>query len=70
MHGIDPYIVVHDIKTYLYSKPVRQRIHPIHPHKADAIKLKVEKLIKSGFAYLVALTDWVSNLVPITNKKA
>jgi hypothetical protein len=46
----------------------RQRLHPVHPRKAAAIKLEVEKLLKADFIYPVALTDWVSNLV-LVNKK-
>jgi hypothetical protein len=68
MSGIDPDIVVHEIKTYPDAKPVRQRLRPVHPRKAAAIKLEVEKLLKAGFIYPVALTDWVSNLV-LVNKK-
>jgi hypothetical protein len=68
MPGIDPSIVVHEIKTYPGAKPVRQRLHPVHPRKAAAIKLEVEKLLKAGFIYPVALTEWVSNPVPIDKK--
>jgi hypothetical protein len=67
--GIDPDIIVHEIKTYPDAKPIWQRIRPIHPHKFVAIKLEVEKLLKVGFIYPVALTDWVSNLVPINKKQ-
>ena len=56
------------IKTYPGAKPVRQRLHPVHPRKAAAIKLEVEKLLKAGFIYPVALTEWVSNPVPIDKK--
>jgi hypothetical protein len=69
MPGIDPDIVVHEIKTYLDAKPIRQRLHPVHPHKVVAIKLEVEKLLKVGFVYPIALTNWVSNLVPVTKKQ-
>jgi hypothetical protein len=69
MSGIDPDIVIHEIKTYPDAKPVRQRLRPVHPRKAAAIKLEVEKLLKAGFIYPVALTDWVSNLVPIDKKQ-
>ena len=62
MLGIDPAIVLHEIKTYPRAKSVRQRLHPVHPRKAAAIKLKVEKLLKAGFIYPVALIEWVSNL--------
>jgi hypothetical protein len=69
MSGIDPEIVIHEIKTYPDAKPIRQCLHPVHPHKATGIKLEVEKLLKSGFIYRVALIDWVSNLVPIDKKQ-
>jgi hypothetical protein len=68
MPGIDPAIVVDEIKTYPGAKPVRQRLRPIHPRQAAAIKLEVEKLLKAGFIYPVALTEWVSNLVLIDKK--
>jgi hypothetical protein len=55
MPGIDPSIVVHEINTYPGAKPVRQRLRPVHPRKAAAIKLEVEKLLKAGFIYPVAL---------------
>ena len=31
MPGIDPNIVIHEIKTYPDAKPIRQRLRPIHP---------------------------------------
>jgi hypothetical protein len=68
MPGIDPEIVVHEIKTYPGAKPVQQRLHPVHPRKAAAIKLEVEKLMKASFIYPVALTEWVSNPIPIDKK--
>ena len=68
MLGIDPVIVVHEIKTYPDAKPVRQRLRQIHPRKAAAIKAEVEKLLKAGFIYLISLTDWVSNIVPVNKK--
>ena len=57
MPGIDPAIVVHEIKTYPDAKPVRQRLHQIHPRKAVSIKAKVEKLLKACFIYAIPLTD-------------
>jgi hypothetical protein len=68
MPGIDPAIVVHEIKTYPRAKPVRKHLRPVHPRKAATIKLEVEKILKAGFIYPVALTEWVSNPVPIDKK--
>jgi hypothetical protein len=69
MSGINPEIVIHEIKTYPNAKPVWQRLHPVHPHKAVIIKIEVEKLLKDGFIYPVSLTEWVSNLVLIDKKQ-
>ena len=68
MPGIDPQIVVHEIKTYAGAKPVWQKLRQVHPKKVAAIKAKVEKLLKAGFIYPIPLTEWVSNIMPITNK--
>jgi hypothetical protein len=69
MPGIDPSIVIHEIKTYPDAKPVQQKLRPVHPEKLAAIKAEVEKLLKYGFIYPVPLMEWVSNLVPVTKKQ-
>jgi hypothetical protein len=69
MPGNVPDIVVHEIKTYTDTKPIQQTLRPVHPQKVVAIKLKVEKLLKAGFVYPIVLTNWVSNLVPVTKKQ-
>jgi hypothetical protein len=69
MPDIDPDIVVHEIKAYPNAKPVRQRLHLVHPRKVATIKLEVEKLLKADFNYHVDLIDWVSNLVPVNKKQ-
>ena len=69
MPGIDPSIVQHEIKTYENARPFRQRLQPVNPRKAAAIKAEVEKLLKAGFTYPVPLTDWVSNPVPVDKKQ-
>jgi hypothetical protein len=56
MPGIDPSIIVHEIKTYPGVKPIQQKLRPVHPKKTATIKVEVEKLLKSGFIYLVPLT--------------
>ena len=68
MMGIDPSIVVHEIKTYPTAKTVRKKIRQVHPQKATVIKVEIEKLLKVGFIYPVPLTEWVLNIV-LVNKK-
>jgi hypothetical protein len=66
--GIDPRIVEHEIMTYLDVKSVRQKIRPVNPRKETTIKAEVEKLLKDVFIYLVQLTQWVSNPMPVNKK--
>ena len=68
MSGIDPSIVVHEIKTYPMAKPVRKKLRQVHPQKAAAIKDEIEKLLKAGFIYPVPITEWISNIVSINKK--
>lgn len=70
MSGIDPSIFVHEIRTYLDARPIRQKLQPVHPRKTIAIKAEIKELLKVGFIYPVPLTDWVSNVVPIMKKHA
>jgi hypothetical protein len=69
MPGIDPRIVKHDIITYPNVKPVRQCLRDVNPRKVTAIKAEVEKLLNGGFIYLVPLTEWVSNPVPLNKNQ-
>ena len=69
MLGIDPSIVEHEIRTYPDAKPVRQKLRPVNPRKAVAVKAELEKLLRAGFIYPIALIEWVSNIVPIDKKQ-
>src|SRR5713101_7602162 len=41
----------------------------MNPCKVAAMKDEVEKLLNAGFIYPIALTEWVSNPVPVDKKK-
>ena len=66
--GIYPSIVEYEIQTYSDAKPVQQKLRPVNPRKAAAMKAEVEKLLKAGFIYPITLTEWASNPVPIYKK--
>jgi hypothetical protein len=53
MSGIDPTIIVHEIKTYPRDKLVRKHLHPIHPRKAATIKHDLKNFLK-----LVLFIPW------------
>ena len=69
MPGIDPKILIHEIKTYPHAKPIRQRLRPINPWKDAAIKAGVEKLLQEGFNYPIPLTDWCLAYFPLRRNK-
>ena len=69
MPRIDPSIVVHEIKTYPTTKPVRQKLRQVHPRKAATIEAEIEKLIKVGFIYPIPLIEWVLNVVHVNKKQ-
>jgi hypothetical protein len=69
MPGIVLKIVEHEITTYPDPKPVRQKLCLVNPRKEVAIKVEVEKLLKTGFIYPIHLTQWVSNPVPVDKKQ-
>jgi hypothetical protein len=69
MPGIDPRIFEHDIRTYLYAKHVQQHLRVVNPWKTPTIEADVEKLLNVGFIYLVPLTEWVSNPIPVNRKQ-
>jgi hypothetical protein len=68
MPGIDQKIVEHEITTFSNAKLVRQNLRPVNSRKATTIKVEVEKLLKASFIYLIHLTQWVSNPVPVNKK--
>ena len=68
MSGIDPYIVLHEIKTYPTAKLVRKKLRQVHPRKAVAIKAEIEKILKSGFIYPIPLMEWVLSVIPVNKK--
>jgi hypothetical protein len=67
--GLDPSIVEHRIDTWPDITPVRQKQRPLHPSKATAIKVEINKLRTAGFIYPIAYTSWVSNPIPVDKKQ-
>jgi hypothetical protein len=52
MSGIDPDIVVHEIKTYPDAKPIQQRLRPVHHAKLLLLSLKLKNFLKSVLSIL------------------
>ena len=68
MPGIDPNITQHRIPTLPEVKPVKQKLRCIKPEWMLKIKEEVVKQLKVGFIKAVELTDWVANIVSVSEK--
>ena len=68
MLGSDPSIMEHHIDTWPDVAPMHQKQQPIHPSKASAVKVEIEKLRTVRFIYPIAYTTWVSNTIPVNKK--
>ena len=69
MPQIYPSIVVHEIETYTGAKPIWHKLRQVHSRKVATIKEEAEKILRAGFIYPIPLTGWVSNIVPMNEKK-
>jgi hypothetical protein len=69
MSWIDPRIVEHEIRTYPDAKPIRKCLRTVNHRKAPTINAEVYKLLNVGFIYLIALTERVSNPIPMNKNK-
>lgn len=49
MPGLDPDLVVYNLVVRPYAKPIKQKIHKMHPHIALLIKAKLQKMLDVGF---------------------
>ena len=54
--------------TLVRSQFAKNYARYIH-EKGETIKEEVEKLLRDGFIFLVPLTEWVSNIVPVNKKQ-
>jgi hypothetical protein len=52
MSGIDPDIVVHEIKTYPDAKPIQQRLRLVHHHKPPLLSSKLKNFLKSALSIM------------------
>ena len=68
MPGLDPSIFKHQIDTWPYVAPIRQKKCPLHPSKYVDIKYEIDKLHTIEFIYPIAYTSWVSNPIPVDKK--
>ena len=50
-------------------KPIRKKLHQVHPRKATSIKAEVENILKSCFIYPMHLTERVSDIVQVSKKQ-
>ena len=65
----DTSIIHHTIPMLPEQKPVQQKLRKIHPNSESQIKAELNKLLKAKIIFLVRHSNWVSNMVPVREKK-
>lgn len=65
MSGHDPNLVVHNLFVCLDAKPIKHKLHKMHPHIALLIKAELQKMLDVRFIKLIDYPKWVSNIVLI-----
>ena len=68
MPGIDCEIVEHEIPTYPYITPVKQKRRRLRSEWALLLKEEVEKQWKVGFLEVVDDTKWLANIIVAPEK--
>ena len=67
MSGLDPDLIMHHLSIAPRIKPVKQKLHKMHPHVALVVKAKLEKFLKAGFIRAIDYVEWISNIVLVSS---
>jgi hypothetical protein len=61
MPGVPRELTEHRIDVNEGSKPIKQRLRRFSPHKKEAIKKEITKLMAAGFIREILHPDWLAN---------
>ena len=62
MLGLDPKLVVHHPTVDPKIKPVRQKLHKMHPKVALLVKVVLEKILEEKVIHPIDYLEWISNI--------
>ena len=65
MSGLDTDLVVHHLTVDPKIKPVKQKLHKMHPKVALLVKVELQKMLEAKLIHPFDYPKWVSNIVPI-----
>ena len=68
MSGLDRDIAEHHIRTYLESKPIKQKLRKLRPEWTEKIREEIAKQIQANFLEVVDYPQWLANIVPVPKK--
>lgn len=66
MSGLNPKLVVHNLVVDPKVKPIKQKLHKLHPKVALLVKAELEKLLDVKIIHPIDYSDWISNMVLVT----
>ena len=65
MPSLDIDLVVHHLTVDPKIKPVKQKLHKMHPKVALLVKAELQKMLEVNFIRHIGYPEWVSNIVLI-----
>ena len=65
MPGLDTDLVVHHLIVDLKIKPVKEKLHKMHPKVALLVKAELQKMLEEKIICPIDYPEWVSNIVPV-----
>ena len=63
--SLDTDLVVHHLIVDPKIKPLKQKLHKMHPKVALLVKAELKKMLEAKFIHLTNYPESVSNIVPV-----
>ena len=64
--GLDLKLVVHHLAVDPKIKPVRQKLHEMHPKVDLLLKVELDKMLEAKVIFPINYFEWIYNMVLVT----
>ena len=68
MTDVSPAHASYRLNVVPSARPIRQRVRRFHPDQYQAIQVKVDNLLKTGFIREIKYLEWLDNVVVVPKK--
>ena len=66
MPGLDPDLIMHHLSITPGIKPIKQKLHKMHPHVVLLVKVELEKLLNASLIRAIDYAKWISNIILVS----